>query len=103
MNGKRDGWVWEWMEGQMYRKTDRQNSRWENPQKLTDSIKSQFSSKTSRGKRDIQADRHHQRHQQRQPSEQQFPIQVVGHLLVLHLTSIFTYFYIYIYNKKNNK
>ena len=41
-----------------------------------DSIKSQISSKTSRGKKDS-TKRHHHRHHMRQPGEQQFPIQVV--------------------------
>ena len=42
----------------------------------TDSIKSKISSKTSFGKKDS-TKRHHHRHHQRQPGEQQFPIQVV--------------------------
>ena len=41
----------------------------------TDSIKSQISSKTSSGKIDS-TKRRHQRHHQRQPGEQLFPIQV---------------------------
>ena len=49
-------------------------SRKENPQKL-DSVKSQISSKTSRGKKDS-TKRRHQRHHKRQPGEQLFPIQV---------------------------
>ena len=42
----------------------------------TDSVKSQVSSETSRGKKDS-TKRRHQRHHQRLPGEQQFPIQVV--------------------------
>ena len=43
----------------------------------TDSMKSQISSKTSSGKKD-DTNRRHQRHHQRQPSEQLFPIQVAS-------------------------
>ena len=42
----------------------------------TDSIKSNISSKTSRGIK-YSTKNHHHRHHQRQPDEQQFPIQVV--------------------------
>ena len=42
----------------------------------TDSIKSKTSSKTLRGKKDS-TKRHHHKHHQRQPGEQQFPVQVV--------------------------
>ena len=41
-----------------------------------DSVKSQISSKTSRGRKDS-TKRRHQRHHQRQPGKQLFPIQVV--------------------------
>ena len=67
----------------------------------TDSIKFKISSKTSRGKRDS-TKRHYQRHHQQQPGEQQFPIQVVtGYSSTQHL--VLPIFYIYIYNKNNNK
>ena len=42
----------------------------------TDLIKSKIPSKTSRGKKDS-TKRQHDKHQQRQPDEQQFPTQVV--------------------------
>ena len=50
------------------------NWNWRNPSE-TDSIKFQISSKTSSGKKDS-TKRRHQRHHQRQPGEQLFPIQV---------------------------
>ena len=50
-------------------------SRKENPLE-TDSVKSQISSRTSGGKKDI-TKRRHQRHHMRQLGEKLFPIQVV--------------------------
>ena len=52
------------------------NAQVEKKTSETDSIKSQISSKTSRGKKDS-TKRRHQRHHKRQPGEQLFPIQVV--------------------------
>ena len=52
----------------------------------TDSIKSQISSKTSRGKTD-RTKRRHRRHHQRQPREQQFPASLTFNI----------YFYLFLY------
>ena len=57
----------------------------------TDSIKSNISSKTSRGKKDS-TKRHHHRHHQRQPGEQHFPIELVRASLTFN-----NYFYLFLY------
>ena len=56
----------------------RRQQEWEGKFSGTDSIYSQISSKTPRGKKDRTKIRHNQRHDhQRQPGEQSFPIQDV--------------------------
>ena len=66
----------------------------------TDSIKSQISPQTSRGKKDS-TKRRHQRHHQRQTGKQLFPIQVVTGLS--NIKHLFLPISIFIYNKNDDK
>ena len=57
----------------------------------TNPIKSNISSKTTRGKKNC-TKRHHHRHHQRQPGEQHFPIELVRASLTFN-----NYFYLFLY------